>query len=130
MSEAIISRRGYTAEGKPQLMTETITDSREWTVPNVRGNISVLIFGGGSAGSRSTYHGWGGGSGWMNNGEFALANGTSISITIGKGGNNRVGGGTTAFGIYLSANGASGFSGGSGGGSAGGGSGGGGGGSW
>ena len=33
MSEAIISRRGYTAEGKPEWHTETITGSTTWTVP-------------------------------------------------------------------------------------------------
>ena len=47
MSEAIISRRGWTAAGKPELRTETITGSTTWTVPQaIRSNISVRIFGG------------------------------------------------------------------------------------
>ena len=89
MSEAIISRRGYTAEGKPELRTEVITGNTNWTVPNYKkGNISVCIFGGG-AGNR-------GGSGWMNNVEFNnLTPGTNVRITVGIGGNwdNMVGGG-------------------------------------
>ena len=54
MSEAIISRRGWTSEGKPELMTEIITDSRNWTVPKtiVGSTIDVLIFGGGGGGRR------------------------------------------------------------------------------
>ena len=50
MSDAIISRRGWTNEGKPQLITETITYNTNWTVPNHKGNISVRIFGGGGGG--------------------------------------------------------------------------------
>ena len=48
MSEAIISRRGYDANGKPELRTEIITGTTNWTVPNSIRNttISVRIFGG------------------------------------------------------------------------------------
>lgn len=107
MSEAIISRRGYTAEGKPELRTETITGTTTWTVPNsIKSNISVLIFGGGGGGGNGG--GGGGGGGWMNNGEFNIAGGTAISITIGSGGAKEKSGGTTSFGAYLSANGGSG----------------------
>ena len=59
MSDAIISRRGWTNEGKPQLITETITYNTNWTVPNHKGNISVRIFGGGGGG----WSGAGGGGG-------------------------------------------------------------------
>ena len=119
MSEAIISRRGYGPEGKPRLITETIVTNQSWTVPNdIKGNLSVRIFGGGSG----AYHNgglrmWGGGGGWMNNGEISITSGSQISITIGAGGNGgqyQTSGGTTSFGTYLSANGGSGSSGGSG----------------
>ena len=108
MSEAIITRRGYGPNGKPELRTETITGSTTWVVPSaIRSNISVRIFGGGGGGNRG-----GGGGGWMNNGEFNIAGGTSIQITIGSGGNRNGGssgggttGGTTSFGTWLSANG-------------------------
>ena len=115
MSEAIISRRGYTAEGKPEWHTETITGSTTWTVPKtIKGNVKVLIFGGGGSGmSRGEdYVAGGGGSGWMNNGEFSIAGGTQIPITIGNGGSTgEASGGTTSFGTYLSANGGGGGSG-------------------
>ena len=64
MAEAIISRRGGGSgssepEIPPQLKTETITYNTTWTVPsNIKGNISVRIFGGG-----------GGGGGFMNPGK-------------------------------------------------------------
>ena len=117
MAEAIISRRGYGIDGKPQLRTETITGNTNWIVPLTRGNnsISVRLFGGGAAGTQS----YGGGGGWMNNGEFTnLTPNQIIQITIGDGGNNigTQSGGTTSFGTYLSANGGSGINGGSGGG--------------
>ena len=106
MSEAIISRRGYGPNGKPKLFTETVVTNSTWTVPNdIRGNITVHIFGGGGGSINGT---GGGGGGWMNNGEFNFAAGTQISITIGIGGNNTryaEAGGTSAFGTYLSANG-------------------------
>ena len=120
MSEAIISRRGYNSAGKPTLVTETIISNTTWKVPNHYGNISVMIFGGGgggcgidqlsSTGQQYTYAGSGGGGGWMNNGEFSIQNKTSVSITIGKGGQGNNGGsasagGTSSFGTYLSANG-------------------------
>ena len=118
MAEAIISRRGWTADGKPELRTEVITGNVNWSVPNSIKNttISVRIFGGGSL-SR-----YGGGSGWMNNGEITVTPGQVIPITIGDGGkysggsSYNISGGTTTFGTYLSANGGSGNSGGAGGG--------------
>lgn len=51
MSDAIISRRGYTSAGKPELRTEIIAFSQDWTVPNtIKGNTAVRIFDGGSSG--------------------------------------------------------------------------------
>ena len=102
MSEAIISRRGYTAAGKSELRTEIITGSAVWVVPNsIRGNISVMVYGAGGGGRDR------GRGGWMNNGEFNIAGNTSIDITISKGGgasSTSMTGGTTSFGTYLSAN--------------------------
>ena len=109
MSEAIISRRGYTAAGKPKLYTQTFTGSTDWQVPStIRGNVSVLIFGGGGSG-RQYGKGGGGGGGWMNRGEFNIQGQTTIRITIGAGGSGLTSagqsGGTSSFGTYLSANG-------------------------
>ena len=108
MSEAIISRRGYGPNGKPQLYTQTITGSTIWTVPaTIRGNVSVLLFGAGGGNM--------GAGGWMNNGSFKLSPNQKVTITIGVGGSptNRAGG-SSAFGTYLSATGGS-YQGGSGG---------------
>ena len=120
MSEAIISRRGSSGgSGGGQLRTEIIASNVNWTVPNHKGNISVRIFGGGSAYMPEGQGG--GGSGWMNNGEFSnLTPGQIIPITIGDGdiysrGNFTGSGGTSSFGTYLSANGGSGPDGGAGG---------------
>ena len=56
MSEAIISRRGWTSEGKPELRTEYITATQDWTAPDgLKGSVSVRIFGGGGGGG-GTYH--------------------------------------------------------------------------
>ena len=108
MAEAIISRRGYGPEGKPELKTEIISSNQNWVVPKHFGNISVRIFGGGG-GSNTTHCSSGGGGGWMNNGEVSLTVGNTVFITIGQGGisgsYNSSAGGTTSFGTYLSANG-------------------------
>ena len=107
MSEAIITRRGFNAGGKPPepiLRTNTFISSTRWTVPNHTGNISVRIFGGGGGGyhlSGKPWSGTGGGGGWMNNADLALANGASIQITIGSGGTVNGAGGTSSFGTYL-----------------------------
>ena len=107
MAEAIISRRGYDASGKPRLITETFITNTSWTVPNdIRGNISIRIFGGGGGGGRRS----GGGGGWMNNGEIMINKGEIIQVTIGKGGIGSNGvngssGGTSSFGVYMSATG-------------------------
>ena len=93
MSEAIISRRGWTSEGKPELRTEVITGSTNWIVPKYKGgSVSVLMFGRGGNGGI-----YPGGSGWMNNGQFTnLTPGQSIPIVVE---------GSVSFGTYLSANG-------------------------
>ena len=113
MSEAIITRRGYGVEGKPTMHTDTVTaiGTTVWNVPaTLRGNVSVLIFGGGAGGI------YGGGSGWMNNGELSITPGSKVNIIIGAGGRSgNTAGGTSSFGTYLSANGGSGHSGGAGG---------------
>ena len=121
MSEAIISRRGYGPGGAPQMKTETIVSNTNYIVPKHKGNLVVRIFGAGGGGRSNDRYGYtqGAGGGWMNNGEFDIAENTSIQITIGVGGvgGGRINtGGSTAFGTYLSANGGS-SSGGSGGGS-------------
>ena len=109
MAEAIISRRGGNGGGGGGggiLITNTFVDNTSFVVPNHTGNISVRIFGGGGGGSRvSSWGGAGGGGGWMNNGEFTIANGTSVQITLGMGGGSAMAGGTSSFGTYLSANG-------------------------
>lgn len=86
------------------LKTETITGNTTFTVPSTIQNntLSVLIFGGGGAGGL-----WGGGGGWMNRGDIDVTPGQQIQITIGRGGGSESTnvGGTSSFGMYLSANG-------------------------
>ena len=110
MAEAIISRRGYNASGKPYvptLKTKTITASSYFDVPDtiVNNTLSVIICGGGGWGG----YGGGGGGGYVNiNENIKVTPGQSIYVTIGAGGNNSsMTGGTTSFGTYLSANGGS-----------------------
>lgn len=111
MAEAIISRRGQGAK-KASLRTQVITVNGNFIVPNsINGAFDVMVFGGGGAGG-GWYNSGAGGGGWMNNGTIDLVAGATIPITIGAGGarapySGEVGGtgGTTSFGIYLSANG-------------------------
>ena len=141
MSEAIISKKRINKTVLvPTLKTEIITSNTNWTVPNHVGNISVMVYGAGSGSTIRTataasspgyipetwFAGtYGGCGGFMNNGDFNIDEGEQVRITIGRGGvggwfnssglSNSGGGsgGTTSFGAYLSANGASQLAGGS-----------------
>lgn len=71
MAEAIISRRGYEADGKPippELRTEAFVTNSTWKVPNHVGTVSVRIFGGGGGGSMAYSSGGGGYGGNGGNG--------------------------------------------------------------
>lgn len=110
MAEALICRRGSTEPTPtPVLRTETFISNTNWRVPNHTGNITVLIFGGGTNGYQSSisYYHYGGSGGGMNNGSFSIVNGTTIPITIA----GAATGGSSSFGTYLSANGGVGSSG-------------------
>ncbi len=96
--------------------TEIITASGDWQVPGGVTSVFVRIFGGGGCGSGSGstgYYGGGGGGGHMATSTISVAPGTMIPITIGAGGveSNSASartGGTSSFGVYLSADGGSG----------------------
>ena len=111
MAQAIIARRGISSSKSGMLITELIIENKNWTVPsNTKNNsFDVRIFGAGSIL---------GGSGMMNNKVLTLTPNTIIPITIGDGGTANTGG-TSTFGTYLSANGASSENGAAGGGSGG-----------
>lgn len=86
--------------------TEIITESSEWTVPSgIVGDIFVRIFGAGA-----------GGGGHMATGNYSIAEGTKVNITIGAGAAYTGNGGASSFGSYLTAQGATGLNGGTGGG--------------
>ena len=110
MGEAIISRGfsgsngGGTSGENGNFRTEIITASTLWKVPeNLKdGTVSVRIFGGGGGGN-ARVNGGGGGGGFMNNNTIDLSNDSEIYISIGKGGAPDDSGGTSSFGIYLSA---------------------------
>lgn len=117
---------GWIVQGwgkKRVFKTELITKTTNWIVPDVAGQVSVRLFGGG-AGGRTGYSytsssygcGGGGGGGHMKFNTLILEQGNVINITIGAGGSSNSSGGTTSFGTLLSANGANGMDGGSGGG--------------
>lgn len=137
MSEAIIMKR-WNKENivivKPVLKTELITNNTNWVVPDHIGNISVIVYGAGGGGGHYNCNissefkdpniSSGGGGGYMNNGEFDLAQGVRVAITIGKGGISErldntlftsgyrnikgTSGGISSFGTYLSASGGTG----------------------
>lgn len=133
MGEAImasVGRSGILPGIKWKLQTRIYTSNGQFTVPsNIRNNeLKVMCYGGGSSMSGCSWAGGnynfcGGGGGWMNLKVLNNLNSfTIVNINIGKGGiynrNNGqpIGGGTTFFGNYISANGGSGKNGGSGGG--------------
>ena len=99
-------------EGKKDkpYVTEEITTSGTWTVPEGVHEVEVMLFGGGGAGyyreSVSINFGGGGGSGYMNHGKVYVTPGQQIPVTIGAGATDYSSdGGTTSFGDMLSANG-------------------------
>ena len=79
-------------------ITEEITTSGTWTVPEGVTEIEVRLFGGGGGGNVD-----GGGGGYMSYAKIAVALGTQYAITIGAGGAAESDGGTTSFGDLLSA---------------------------
>lgn len=107
---------------KKKLYAKVITQSGLWIVPpNIVGDVSVRLFGGGGGGgdcSVEPYRGGGGGGGYMQTGVYTIERGDVIPITIGAGGAAGTGGanggagGVTSFGTLLSANGGSGGQGG------------------
>lgn len=102
------------------IVTEEITSSKTWTVPEGVAEIFVQVFGGGSGGDStarnsnvSSYPGAGGSGGHMAMGVFTVTPGTQYTITIGAGGNGGKrgtapgAGGKTSFSNLINANGAS-----------------------
>ena len=104
---------------KQQMVTEIITESRDWTCPEgiINNQIHVRLFGGGGGACYWTTsdqpHCPGGGGGYMTTGVVEnIAPGAVIPITIGAGGigadrssHSFTNGGATSFGTYLSADG-------------------------
>lgn len=95
-------------------ITEEITTSETWTVPDGVTEIFVQVFGGGGAGTYDAsdfYRGGGGGSGHMNTAYLKVTPGQKFAVTIGAGGVssskwwNANPGGTTSFGSEVLANG-------------------------
>ena len=107
---------GIGADEEALYVTELITTSQKWTVPEGVTEIEVRLFGGGGGGYGSGYGagGGGGGGGFMAYDKILVTPGTSYNITIGAGGYGRDmyssydegdTGGTTSFGKLLSAGG-------------------------
>lgn len=127
MGEAFITRGGGSAGGSSSsdsnFITEIFTSNTLWKVPNnlKDGNVSVMVFGGGYAGDlNSGGVSIGGCGGYMNNAIINISGETHIPITIGEGSkavdkmNVPNTAGTTSFGSYIYAAGASKYGGGSG----------------
>lgn len=98
----------FKAGGKRRLVTEIITESKDWLVPEGVYVASVRLFGGGGGGGSNTYGescGGGGGGGHMEYKEVTITPGNTIRITIGNGGAPGRNGGATSFGSLLTANG-------------------------
>lgn len=119
-------------ESKVKIVTKTYTDiitnSQTWRNPSTSDiTAMVRVFGGGAGGCSRDYYKRGGGGGHMASGSFKISGSESVNITIGNGSdyqttiptNTPTAAGTTSFGTYISANGASGINGGTGGGGAG-----------
>ena len=113
MGEVMICRGssgGSSNAGKEKVFTSFLFETNQnWVVPEgiVNNELKVRLFGGGQGGTDSQY-GLCGNGGSMNNDIIKVSPGEIIPITIGDGGVvgdiNTVGqGGTTSFGLYLSA---------------------------
>lgn len=102
------------------LITEVITETTNWTAPNIVGGaVDVRLFGGGgSSGDANLTYSYqnfagGGGGGYMAHDTVTVRTGQIVPITIGAGGARRTTGlsgyggtgGITSFGDYLSASG-------------------------
>ena len=127
MSEVFICRSGMGSSDpnygrKKELKIQNIYSNMDWVAPDaIDESFDVRIFGGGQSGGEMV----GGAGGWMNNMVITLTKGTTVRITVGKGGISTnytsagklrwksVSGGTTSFGGYISAPGGSDSSGGS-----------------
>ena len=127
MAEAIIAGRGSKSSGgitpsPTVLFTEvTIRENSQFTIPGAINNTyNVIIFGGGGEGgylhnlaNNNFVYAGGGGGGNMNMKDLVINNiGEAVPITIGKGGigeytytRNGMNGGSSSFGVYLSATG-------------------------
>lgn len=85
-------------------ISEVVTSSKNWKVPDGVTSVMVRAFGGGGGGGKvSNYCAAGGGGGNMNSGTFAVTPGSTISIVIGDGGIVGADGGDTKFGTLLTA---------------------------
>ena len=100
-----------------QPVTEIITESQTWKVPDGVTSVAVRLFGGGGGakGSNYSYPYAGGGGGEMVSAIVDVSKEVSVPVTIGRGGaggtdSNKAGGngGVTSFGTLLSANGGTG----------------------
>lgn len=89
------------AKADRQQVTEEITASGTWTVPEGVTRIHVMCFGGGGGGNDTC----GGGGGYLAQGDLDVTPGAQYAITIGTGGAAKNAGGATSFGTLLSANG-------------------------
>ena len=111
MGEALIIRSGGGMNvGGYIPKTLLITENQNFVVPKAKGQqFAVRIFGGGGYMGKGSTCRSGGGGGNMNNNILKLNEGDIIPITIGNAGRTVSGGngngGTTSFGIYLSATG-------------------------
>ena len=93
MGESLIVRKGGGSSGGSgdRLTTEIILEDTNWVAPKAKNQkFSVRIFGGGGGGgtsnSNTNNEGSGGGGGWMNNALLNIPAGTSVQISIGRGG--------------------------------------------
>ena len=92
---------GIGADEEALYVTEEITNSRQWTVPNGVSELEVTCIGGGGGGGGYC----GGGGGYRTIKKIAVTPNEAVSIIIGAGGGSDADGGTTSFGEYAAASG-------------------------